>query len=63
MSDLLDRLLGSKAASLLFGGDPRQNERRYMANADLLDLTVSVYPWTEEALRAAVREWLGKDRR
>lgn len=43
---------------LFFGGDPRENERRYRANAELVNLTHMTDPWTVEALESAVRYWL-----
>lgn len=47
---------------LLFGGDPRENERRYRANQELVSLTHMTEPWTVEALESAVREWLRESR-
>lgn len=52
------QLLDSTIAKAIFGGNPRENERRYNANAQLRDITRSVYPWTVEALREAVADWL-----
>ena len=50
--------LRTRIVRAIFGGDPKENERRYMANADLVNLTHIAWPWTEQALRAEVRRWL-----
>lgn len=50
--------LDSKVAKVIFGGDPRENHRRYLANEHLKWLIETTDPWTEEALKAAVRKWL-----
>ena len=50
--------LDSKAARLLFGGDPRENAARYEANQQLKEIADSTHPWTVEALRTEVERWL-----
>jgi hypothetical protein len=48
-----------KVGRKMFGGEgPRENERRYIANGELVDLTHMAEPWTVDGLRVAVREWL-----
>lgn len=39
----------------------QSNERRWTANQELKWLADHTYPWTEEALRAAVRKWLNDE--
>ena len=54
MSDWANHLI----VRAIFGGNPRDNERRYRANKDLEFLTIATRPWTKEALQSAVRGWL-----
>lgn len=49
----------AKAGRIVFGGaGPKENERRYIANAELRCLTETAEPWTVDGLRRAVADWL-----
>lgn len=52
------KFLDTKLARTLFGGDPRENHRRYVANEELKSLAEMSYPWTEAALKEAVQRWV-----
>lgn len=57
-----DTMNKQKILKAIFGGaGPKENERRYRANADLRFIADTAEPWTVDGLKEEVRRWLAEE--